>query len=333
MTLSCPHSGAWEQESVAKKYRNKIVNIIFAGTPEFAAVSLEKLIASPHKILAVFTQADKPAGRGRKVQYSAVKKIALAHALPLYQPVQLKEDSILQTIKNYHCDAMVVAAYGIILPETLLSLPKYGCINIHASLLPRWRGAAPIQRAILAGDKMTGISIMQMDKGLDTGDILYQKSCLIDNSETGSSLHDKLAQIGADAVLHSLNALQEGNLTAQKQDDNLATYAQKLSKTEALINWQDDALIIERKIRAFTAWPVAYTVFEKKNIRIWSAQAYDVLTDENYAPGYIFRHDKTGLWVQCGTGILKISQLQFPGKKVINACDLLNARSLEHYQL
>ncbi|MDX1811781.1 MAG: methionyl-tRNA formyltransferase, partial [Gammaproteobacteria bacterium] len=240
------------------------MKIIYAGTPEFAAVALRALLKTSHEIIAVYTQPDRPAGRGRKLTPSAVKQVALEHNIPVYQPASLKDESAQQELANLNADIMVVAAYGLLLPKAVLDIPIRGCLNIHGSLLPRWRGAAPIQRAIEAGDAETGITIMQMDVGLDTGDMLLKKSCEITDADTTATLHDKLAELGGAAIVEALDLLEKNALPAEKQDDAQAVYAHKLNKAEAVVNWNESAAIIQRKIRAFNPWPVAQTVYDEK---------------------------------------------------------------------
>lgn len=249
------------------------LRIIFAGTPDFAASALTALINSEHEVVAVYTQPDRPAGRGRKLRASPVKEVALKNTIPVLQPENLKEKETQDELRAFNADVMIVAAYGLILPQVVLDIPRLGCLNIHASLLPRWRGAAPIQRAIAANDKESGITIMQMNAGLDTGDILQLSSCPITDNDSGGDLHDRLAEIGANAILETLQNLQSDTLKPTVQDDSLATYAHKLDKKEALINWQNSAAEIERLIRAFNPWPVAFTYLNDKPLRIWQAQA------------------------------------------------------------
>lgn len=301
----------------------KNLKIIFAGTPDFAATSLQALLNSSHDIVAVFTQPDRPAGRGQKITSSPVKEVAQKSQLPIYQPLSLRDAAIQQTIKNLAADVMVVAAYGLILPLEVLSIPRLGCINIHASLLPRWRGAAPIQRAILAGDLVTGITIMQMDAGLDTGDMLLKKECDILPDDTSQTLHDKLMRLGADAIIEALAELP--TLKPEKQQAKDATYAQKIHKAEAELSWQASAEELDRKIRAFNPWPVAWTHCESEIVRIWQAE---VLPANNIlsSPGMIVAVSPGGIDVMTGQGILRLLQLQFPGGRVLNAADILNAK-------
>lgn len=247
------------------------MRIVFAGTPEFAKTALARLVEEHFNLVAVYTAPDRPAGRGRQLHMSAVKTFALSHTIPIYQPTTLRDPIEQQKLSDLKPDIMVVAAYGLLLPKPVLSIPKYGCINIHASLLPRWRGAAPIQRAIMAGDKITGITIMQMDEGLDTGDILLQTPYEIDNDETSETLFHRLAQIGAQSLVDALKSIEKNTTHPTPQEPELACYATKMTKAEALIDWQNTAIQLDRNIRAFNPWPVAYSYLENELIRIWKA--------------------------------------------------------------
>ena len=298
------------------------LRIIYAGTPDFAAIALEALLGTDHKIVAVYTQPDRPAGRGRKLQASPVKQLAQTHDLPVYQPENFKDKKDIEQLQQLNADLMIVAAYGLLLPKAVLDAPKLGCINIHASLLPRWRGAAPIQRAILAGDTETGITIMQMDEGLDTGDMLLKLSCPVTENDNGGSLHDRLADMGATALLDALTQIQNQTLNPKPQNDALSTYARKLDKKEALINWQDEATQINRQIRAFNPWPVAQTSINDHTLRIWSAEVLNDTT--TVRPGTVISCNKKGIDIACGTGVLRLIQLQPPGKKAMDAAAFLN---------
>jgi len=296
------------------------LKIIFAGTPDFAASSLAALINAGHNIIAVYTQPDRPAGRGKKLMPSPVKKTALEHDIKVFQPLNFKELEARQELAELDADLMIVAAYGLILPKEVLDTPKLGCINIHASLLPRWRGAAPIQRAIQAGDSETGITIMQMDVGLDTGDMLLKERCDISDTVTGGELHDELAAMGAKSILRYLNEPED--LIPEKQDDALANYAHKLSKAEAHIDWSLSSLEIERSVRAFNPWPVSYAEQDGQRIRVLSAKALD--SQSNAPVGEIVEKSKNGVLVQCGNGALLITQLQLAGSKAVSAADFFN---------
>lgn len=298
------------------------LRIIFAGTPEFAAKALAALLNTPHEIVAVFTQPDRPAGRGRQLKPGPVKQLALEHQLPVLQPVSLKTPESMQQLKGLEADVMVVAAYGLLLPAQVLKLPRYGCLNIHASLLPRWRGAAPIQRAILAGDTQTGITIMQMDTGLDTGAMLLKKSCTITPEDTGASLHDRLAELGAEAIVEALAQLPDLKLTPQ--DESQVTYAKKLSKSEAQIDWHRSAEDIARQVRAYNPWPVAQTSANGQTLRIWAAE--ELTLQEDAAAGQIIRLNKQGIDVACGKGMLRITRLQPAGSKPMDVAAFLNGR-------
>ncbi len=289
------------------------MNIIFAGTPVFAARSLEAIMAHGHKVIAVYTQPDRPAGRGKKLVKSDVKLVAEEHGIPLFQPEKLTNAQDQTVFSDLKPDLMIVAAYGLLLPPEILAIPTHGCINIHASLLPRWRGAAPIQRAIQAGDTETGITIMQMDEGLDTGDMLMKLSTPISATETAGSLHERLAELGSEAILAYLKEHQ--NLGAEKQNNALACYAKKLSKQEALINWQDPANQIDKNVRAFNPTPVAFFELDDMRVRVFEG----ALVDHNGAEqtGTILKKDKHGILVKCSEGAYLIKILQFPGSKAM----------------
>lgn len=303
---------------------NKL-RIVFAGTPEFAAHHLRALLQSEHEVVAVFTQPDRPSGRGKKLHASPVKELALSHDLPVHQPISLKSEPDQALLAQYHADIMVVVAYGLLLPKAVLALPRLGCINVHASLLPRWRGAAPIQRAIQAGDTETGITIMQMDVGLDTGAMLAVSRCAIGAHENAASLHDRLWTIGCPALTHALDQIAVGAAKPVPQNDAMATYAHKLSKEEALIDWHRSAVEIDLDIRAFNPFPVAFTYLEEERVRIWQAQV--ATTRPSVEPGTVMAIEGSGpsarLLVACGTGALAISELQLPGKKVMTTAALL----------
>lgn len=303
------------------------LNIVYAGTPEFAAVALAALLDTPHRISAVYTQPDRPAGRGRKLKASPVKELALAHGIEVRQPVSLKDAAEQASLAALEPDVMIVAAYGLLLPAEVLAIPRLGCLNIHASLLPRWRGAAPIQRAILAGDAETGITIMQMDVGLDTGDMLYKLSTSIEESDNAQTLHDRLAALGARAITEALEGLQQGKLVAEQQDDAQACYAKKLQKAEAEIDWQQTATQLARQVAAFNPWPVAQTLYQGEVLRIWEARAIDEAAGK--PPGRVIRADKQGIDIACGEGVLRLLRLQRPGGKPQSAQDFLNANAVE----
>lgn len=305
------------------------LKIVFAGTPEFAVPALETLLKSNHTVYAVYTQPDRPAGRGQKLMASPVKQLALQHNIPIFQPQSLRLPAEQQNLRALQPDLMIVVAYGLLLPKEVLTIPRLGCINIHASLLPRWRGAAPIQRAILAGDTTTGITYMQMDVGLDTGDMLQQIACSIESTDSAQNLHDKLSQIGANHLLALLEQLETGQLKPTPQDTNQATYAAKLEKTEALINWNLSAQQLERQVRAFNPWPVAYTHWNGEILRVWAAQQLTTDLSANspsVIPGTIIAASKQGIDVATASGYLRLLKLQLPGGKALSAADFFNAR-------
>lgn len=305
--------------------------VIYAGTPEFAVPALQALISADVDIAAVYTQPDRPAGRGKKMTASPVKRLALEHELNIEQPESLKTDAAQQELAEYQADLMVVAAYGQILPPAALALPRLGCVNIHASLLPRWRGAAPIQRAIEACDSETGVTLMQMDAGLDTGAMLDKRSVPIASGQTAADLHDKLAVLGADMLLSALPALFAGSLPAEPQDESLVSYAKKITKAEAWVDWGREARGIAAQVNAFNPWPVAQTLWQGAVLRIWRAAVSDELQLEPDSPveaGDILRADKTGIYVACGSGVLQVHQLQQAGGKVLTAAEFINSKPL-----
>lgn len=313
------------------------MKIIFAGTPEFAATALAALLRTEHEIVAVYTQPDRKAGRGQKLTASAVKQLALEHHLSVYQPLHFKSSTeeglaAQAELKALNADVMVVAAYGLILPQVVLDTPKYGCLNIHGSLLPRWRGAAPIQRAIATGDIETGVTIMKMAAGLDTGDMMYKTRCPITAEDTSASLHDKLALQGAEAIvalLESEQTLQHYLEIREVQDESLTVYAHKLSKAEAQIDWTQPAAAIDRNIRAFNPWPVAFTPLDdSNNLRIWNSSLSTQKTS-NALPGEVIALDKDGVHVMCGDqNAICITNLQWPGGKALNAVQINQTQKL-----
>lgn len=303
------------------------LRILFAGTPEFAAAPLRALIEAGYSPAAVFTQPDRPAGRGRQLQASPVKQAALEAGIEVYQPANLKDEATHSTIRALEPDLMIVVAYGVILPAAVLRIPAHGCWNIHASLLPRWRGAAPIQRAIEAGDEESGVCIMQMDEGLDTGPVLHTVRLPLAKDETGGSLHDKLAIAGAGALLECVRSLADGTAPAAvPQQAAGACYAHKLKKSEARIDWNDPAVEIERKIRAFNPWPVSWCQVDGERTRVWSAEVLEQET--NVTPGTIITADRAGIDVATGNRVLRLLELQRPGKRRTTVSDYLNAGQL-----
>jgi len=299
--------------------------IIFAGTPEFAAAHLAALLAAEIPVSAVYTQPDRPAGRGRKLQPSPVKQLALEHNIPVYQPTSLRDETAQTELQSLSADLMIVVAYGLILPQKVLDMPRLGCVNVHASILPRWRGAAPIHRALLAGDAQTGVTLMQMEAGLDTGPMLAKVTTAISPTETSGELHDRLAEIGSAMLVQQLPALLKGELVPEIQDGSLANYADKLEKQEGAIDWTLSAEEIARQVRGLNPWPVAYTRLDDNTVRVWMAEAAE--NDNSAKPGTIISTSKQGFEVACGTGSLWIKTVQLPGKKATEAASLLNSNT------
>ena len=300
----------------------KSLNIVFAGTPEFALPCLEALAESPHHLQAIYTQPDRPAGRGRQLHESAVKTWAKSHQIPVFQPENFKDKESLSPLEHLAPDVIIVIAYGLILPTAVLQLPRLGCINVHASLLPRWRGASPIQHALWYGDKETGITIMQMDKGMDTGAMLSRTSYTL-RGDTAGELHNRLARLAVTPLLTTLNALSEGPTSAMPQDDTLATYAPKINKNDAAIDWNKSATAIDQLIRAFNPWPIAHTIAADEVLRIHQARV--VTHPHTELPGTIITIDKKGMLVATGKDALLVERLQFPGGKIMSVADWLNA--------
>jgi len=307
----------------------KSLNIIFAGTPDFAAQHLQAILNSQHNVIAVYTQPDKPAGRGKKLQASSVKQLAEQNNIPVYQPKSLRKEEVQSELKALNADVLVVVAYGLILPKAVLDAPRLGCLNVHGSILPRWRGAAPIQRSIWAGDAQTGVTIMQMDEGLDTGDMLHKVYCDILPNETSTSLYNKLAELAPSALIDVLDNLENGKFIAKKQDDSQSNYAEKLSKEEAQLDWSLPAMQLERNIRAFNPWPVAYFSTEDKDGNVQTLKLYqaEVLPHQDKPAGTILSADKNGIQIATVDGVLNLLQLQPAGKKPMSAQDLLNGRA------
>lgn len=298
------------------------LRIVFAGTPEFAARHLQALLDAGHPVCGVYTQPDRPAGRGQKLMPSPVKQLASQHNIPVFQPPSLRAPEAQAELAELRPDLLLVVAYGLILPQAVLDIPRLGCINSHASLLPRWRGAAPIQRAIQAGDGQSGVTLMQMEAGLDTGPMLSKVSTPISDEETAGSLHDRLAELGAQAMAASIGPLARGELPGEKQDDSLATYAHKLHKDEARIDWQKPASELDRQIRAFNPWPISHTQLASETIKVLAAE----IVQDNGPAGTILKANKDGLTIACGEGALRLTRLQMPGGKALAFADLLNSR-------
>jgi len=306
------------------------MKIIFAGTPGFAVPSLQMLLASRHEVCAVYTQPDRPAGRGRQLHMSPVKELALKSAIPVFQPFALKTDEDLQQLTSFNADLVVVVAYGMILPQAVLDIPRLGCINVHGSLLPRWRGAAPIQRALMAGDEKTGITIMQIVRKLDAGDMLHKEECVIGANDTASDLHDKLAELGAISLSKVLEQMEAGTVHAEPQDETLVTYAEKLDKSEAIIDWTQSATQLSRKVRGLNAWPVAQTLYQDKVLRIWQAEA--IALDADLEPGIVSCVNKH-MDVATGKGLLRLHEVQLPGGKRMTIQAFLNAHDVNGVKL
>ncbi|OIZ94347.1 methionyl-tRNA formyltransferase [Candidatus Rickettsiella isopodorum] len=301
------------------------MKLIFAGTPEFALPSLQALLSSSHKICAVYTQPDRPAGRGRKLLMSPVKKLALENKLSVYQPISLRNAKEQKKLATFHADLMVVVAYGLILPPAILTIPRFGCINVHASLLPRWRGAAPIQRAILEGDRETGVTIMQMDEGLDTGEMIKKFSCTIEPNDTNKTLQDRLADLGARALLESLNDIESGSYRSELQNEKDSTYAKKINKLEAEVDWEKPAVYLDRMVRAFHPKPIARVVLGKSILRICKAEVLDETTSEK--PGLILKADREGIDVATGKGVLRLLEVQWPGGRCLPISSFIHGKS------
>jgi methionyl-tRNA formyltransferase len=331
------------------------LRIAFAGTPDFSVPALEALVRAGHHVVGVLTQPDRPKGRGRQIAASPVKTAALAHGIPISQPQTLKDEMGRAELVAWKPDVLVVVAYGLILPRDVLGIPRLACLNIHASLLPRWRGAAPIQRSILAGDATTGVTIMLMDVGLDTGPMLLKREVAIEPADTGGSLHDRLSLLGSSAILEALEGVATGSLQPVPQPAEGVTYAAKIDKGEALIDWCRDAAEIERQVRAFNPWPVAETRFDGDQLRVYEAASLEghgsaaigaefasngdgtrriaptsgeIVSRIEPAPGTIVAVRDDGLWVQCGRGLLRLRQLQRPGRRVVSAADFARGAQL-----
>lgn len=306
------------------------MKIIFAGTPEFAVPTLDMLLASEHEIIAVYTQPDRPSGRGRKLQPSPVKELAIKAGIPVFQPTTMKSVELMQQLTSLKPDLMVVIAYGVILPQAVLDIPRHGCINVHASLLPRWRGAAPIQRAIMAGDKKTGVTIMRVELKLDAGDMLHKEELAIGDRDSADDLHDKLAALGAKGLAKVLPEIESGSVHARKQDESLVTYAHKLEKIESILDWTQSAIELDRKIRGLCSWPVAQTLFDGQVLRIWRAEPLEGMTGKK--PGTVICSSRH-MDVVTGDGLLRLLEVQLPGGKRIPVEAFINARHANGIEL
>lgn len=306
------------------------MKIVFAGTPDFAVPTLQALLDSPHQVCAVYTQPDRPAGRGRKLTASPIKALAASAGIPVYQPENFKQASDIEQLAALNADLLVVVAYGLILPQAVLDIPKLGCINVHGSLLPRWRGAAPIHRALLAGDSKTGITIMRVVKKLDAGDMLYKAEYPIGADDTSSKLHDQLALMGANGLIEVVGQIERGQVIAEVQDEALVTYAHKLEKNEAVLDWQRPAIELDRKVRGLNAWPVAQTLFKGEVLRIWRCALLE--SNSTLAPGTLSTADQA-LDVATGDGVLRLLEVQLPGGKRIAGKDFLNAHAADGVKL
>lgn len=293
------------------------MKIIFMGTPDFSVGTLEALVGAGHEVVLAVTQPDKPKGRGKEMQYTPVKECAMKYQIPVYQPKRIRDVECIETLRQYEADIMVVVAFGQILPKEILEMTPYGCVNVHASLLPKYRGAAPIQWAIIDGEKVTGVTTMQMDEGLDTGDMLLKTEVIVEEKETGGTLHDKLADAGAKLCVETLERLEKGDVLAIPQGETTTSYAKMLDKKLGAINWCKSAEEIERLIRGLNPWPSAYTNWNDKVMKIWDAKVTNQSTDA--VPGTIVKVDKDSFAVQTGAGLLEVYELQIPGKKRMDA--------------
>lgn len=291
------------------------MKVVYMGTPDFSVGALEALIKAGHEITAVVTQPDKAKGRSGQMQFSPVKECAVRHGIPVFQPVRIKTPEAIEELKKYEADIYVVAAFGQILSRQILEMPRYGCVNIHASLLPKYRGAAPINQCIIDGEKETGVTIMQMDAGVDTGDILTQKKVIIEDKETAATLFEKLAQAGSELIVETLPLIAEGGITPVRQDERLASHVKMMDKSMGRIDWTQDAVSIERLVRGLNPWPSAYTFCQNKSVKIWNSDALDGNPGKDVQPGTIVAVAKDFFDVSCGKGILRIQELQLEGKK------------------
>ena len=305
---------------------------VFMGTPDFSVGTLEEMIRAGHQVAGVFTQPDKPKGRGKSLQMTPVKEAALAHGIPVYQPVKIREPENMEILKELAPEVIVVVAFGQIIPRAILELPKYGCINVHASLLPKYRGAAPIQWAVIDGEETSGVTIMQMDEGLDTGDMLLKGEIALDPQETGGSLFDRLSALGARLLVEALAQIEAGTIAREKQPQESPTpYAAQITKAQGEIRWEDPAVKIERLIRGLNPWPSAYTRLGGKTLKLWKAQALpqEESSGKEAAPGTVVARDRESITVQTGQGLLKLLEVQLEGKKRMDTASFLRGYSLE----
>lgn len=307
------------------------MRIIFAGTPEFAVPALQRLCDGDHQVVAVYTQPDRPAGRGQQLQMSPVKQLAVQQNIPVFQPDNLKSADQQAALKDLAPDLMVVAAYGLLLPQAVLDIPRIGCLNIHASLLPRWRGASPIQQAILHGDEQSGVTLMKMALQLDAGDMIAKTAINISSRWSAGDLHDHLSTLGAELLADNLDVIEERWSNAEPQDETLVTYAAKLEKKQAEIDWNKSAIQLDREVRAYNPWPVSFSASNGATVRIWKAKP--LLEAPIGLPGLVMKHSKSGVDVCCGEGVLRITELQFSGKRRCSAAEALNGRDLAGQQL
>ncbi len=303
------------------------MRVIFMGTPDFSVGTLKALIEAGHEVVLAVTQPDKPKGRGGKMQYTPVKETAILHQIPVFQPRRVRTPECIEELRKYEADVIVVIAFGQILPKEILEMTPYGCINVHASLLPKYRGAAPIQWAVINGEKISGVTTMQMDEGLDTGDMLLKTEVVLDEKETGDSLHDKLAEAGAKLCVRTLKGLEEGSIKPEAQGDSPTEYARMLDKSLGKIDWNQDAVSIERLIRGLNSWPSAYTDWDGKVTKLWEAQVIEG-QETKETPGTVVGVQKDGFCIQTGRGLLKVLELQIPGKKRMEAGAFLRGYSM-----
>ena len=307
------------------------MRVIFMGTPDFAVGTLEEIIKAGHEVVLVVSQPDKAVGRSKALKYTPVKECAVAHGIEVYQPAKIRAEESVEYLRQYNADIIIVEAFGQIIPKAILDMPRFGCVNVHASLLPKYRGAAPIQWAVLNGDQVTGVTTMRMDEGLDTGDMIMKQEVIVDEDETGGSLFDKLSEVGAKLCVKTMEAIENGTAVYTPQDDALATHTGKIQKEMGSIDWSKDAEVIERLVRGLNPWPSAYTKFEGKTLKIWSA---DVEEDAAGRPspetfGQVVRVGKDAFSVQTGKGLLTIRELQLEGKKRMDTAAFLRGYPVE----